>query len=51
MIRLFRKMNKYFFDEEEIGLSDALWFYGVLLLLVAGGVLALTCFIQLKMYL
>lgn len=26
---MIRKMNDYFFGEEEICLSDALWFYGI----------------------
>jgi hypothetical protein len=29
-----RKLNKFFFGEEQISLSDFLWFYGILIFTV-----------------
>jgi len=29
-----KKLNKFFFDEESISLSDGLWFYGVIIFVV-----------------
>lgn len=28
---MIKKLNNYFFDEDEITLSDSIWFYGVAL--------------------
>lgn len=30
-----RKINDYFFGEEEITLSDGLWFYGIIVGIIA----------------
>lgn len=37
-----RWINDYFFGEEEITLSDGLWFYGVIGVVVASLLIALT---------
>jgi hypothetical protein len=39
MLIILKKLNLYFFGEEEIGLSDAIWFYGMY---AVTGIIALT---------
>lgn len=46
MKNLFKAMNRYFFDDEEISLSDGLIYYGTLAFMGLSGLLALLFYIQ-----
>lgn len=36
-----RKLNKYFFETEEVAMSDVLWFYGGIVAMITIGVIGL----------
>lgn len=42
--KIFRSLNKYFFDDEEITMSDALYFYGFFAICVVVGTIAATIY-------
>lgn len=36
-----KRINRYFFESEQISISDALWFYGGLITMVVIGLISL----------
>lgn len=51
MKRIIKTMNKYFFDDEEISLSDGLTYYGILAFMSLTGLLAFIFYIQVTFFL